>query len=214
MRRKINKNKNKIRRVPARGTMRRTTIPRPPPTVQTYRIKQKIAFYANAAITKGAVQRVNLLNMIQMATTTTQFARVLQSIRIIRLDVWSITSTATNPIGNSLEVDIQWESTRGPAATISSLQMGIEPGSWSTSPPPESLASYWSQSTSDEAEVLFFVSLPISAIMHVTFEAYVNCGNFAAITNGGSGLTVGGLYTKIAVGGGAGQLVPVDMLSF
>jgi hypothetical protein len=195
-------------------SVRRLPIPHPPPTVQGYRVKQTLGFYSTSALVKGSVTRAQLLDSVLVASTTTQFCRLFQSIVIRKVRIWSITSTSTNPIGNSLEVDLQWEATRGPAIAVSAVQMGIEPGCWETVPPPDSLASFWSQTGSDESEVLAYISCPASSIFHITFEAYLNAGTFAAITSAGSGLTVGRIYYRISTGGGGGNLAAIDMLTY
>jgi hypothetical protein len=96
--------------------------------------------------------RGSLLNLLGMAYSSTQLYRVIGSIRLRRIHIWTTTAST----GTATDSYFQWNGAYSKPTTSTSTTMGVSGIAYQTHvPPKKSLASDWSVAGSNESEVLF-----------------------------------------------------------
>ncbi len=168
---KRNKNSNNIRkrRRQRNGSRNLLSIPRLPSNTSNIEVRKMIRYNeVTAGITN--IDRKDLLNLIVLPLTTTTAAGLLKSVKIDRVQCWNVTSTATNPIGTGDDLTVTWLSSLGREITVRSTQMGVAPGYIDTSPPTNSLASFWTNISSDLSETVVEIDANNGSIIDITYS--------------------------------------------
>lgn len=165
-------------------------------------------FASNLAMSDTSITVANLLNLLVVALTAATTTRLFRSIRLRKVEAWAIgaQSAASEVIQISGLGD-------GPANFRSDVSMGITPAHVIWRPAPMSRSSLWYDTGSSEADNLFDITVPVSAIVDVTVEFIVQNPEVAGPAAGPipAGATPGSLYGCTLDGGGlAGHLVPSD----
>jgi hypothetical protein len=132
-------------------------------------------------VTAGTTQisRADLLNLIVLPSSTTQAYGLLKSCRIKAIEVWTLESSASTPLGNGGEFLLTWLSNLGDEVTKRCTQMGMAPGYLLTSPPRNSLAGFWTTAASDLTEIICEISALDGSIIDIIYE-FKFCNNNAS----------------------------------
>lgn len=174
-----------------------TAISSIPVTKQALPVRGKLLGRVITDSDQATVTRGNLLSLITMATTTTQVARLFMSVKIRRIRIWQVNSTASDPLGmmdSQYGPSVLWESNAGPIVMILRPQMGADVGCIDTRPPKSSFAGFWSLTGVDETDVLFRFSALANACIQVEFDAFINDSTVGAVTGVSAGRTAGEVY--------------------
>jgi len=163
-------------------------IAHPPQFSATKRFSGRARYVASGSTT--SITRGNLLNhlFVNQANLVTNW-RILSAIKLKSIHVWAAPPT----VGALSTASIEWFSAQGPTSIASDTAVGqSEPLAVHTSPPPNSLAGFWSYSGSNESDVLFTIVAPANAVIDITYDAILANGEAAVVvttTNNGVGGT-------------------------
>lgn len=154
------------------------------------------------------VTRAMLLNLYQMASTTTQQNRLITGIKLNRVTMWG------NPPaggGAGATVSIEWVGNQSPSTIHSDTTMGIRPAIVRSRPPVDSSNRWWSISGSNESEQLFKLSGPAGTIIDVDCSVrFVDDEAQVSGENGtGAGALAGTVYWNYLDGFASKKLAPV-----
>jgi len=114
------------------------------------------------------ITRASLLNQVVYATSTTATARIMEAVRLKKVEIW------TNPVALGAAPTtcaIEWLGENSPSVFISDTSMGVLPAHISAKPPPSSSNRWWSMSGQLETDDLFALTFPANTIIDVTVEA-------------------------------------------
>jgi hypothetical protein len=158
-----------------------------------------VRYQANASTQSGPLSftRAYMLNSLIMCTngSTTSY-RLSQAVRVNRI-------TLVTSGGGAIE----WRSTYGPSRTIAfAATSTTAAGSYTSSPPKDSLAGFWSTTGNNESEVLFRVAASSADLLtiHFSFVLEDDITNVAVTTvNAG---TTGQVYRTFLDGPRAGSV--------
>jgi hypothetical protein len=184
-------------------------IPHPPQFVATKSIRGRARYSATGSTT--SITRAALLNhlIVNTASGTANY-RILSGIRLKSVQVWASAAA----LGASVTASVEWLSVSGPSTLHSDTSVGsAQPLFLNTSPPPQSLAGFWSYTGNDEATTLFILTAPAGAIVDITYDAVVQNGETpiaATTTNNG---VVGTIYMTYLAGVTTTTVVPVSYAS-
>lgn len=145
------------------------SIPHLPSNTSNIEVQKRIRYNE---ITAGvtSINRKDLIDLIVLPLTTTTAAGLLKSVKINRIRIWSIASTATNPIGTGADCTVTWLSSLGKEVTVRSTQMGVAPGYLDTRPPRNSLASFWTSVNSDLTETVCDIDAENGSIIDINYS--------------------------------------------
>ncbi len=177
----------------------------PPQFAATKRIVGRARYLAASSSTGTSITRAILLNHLVMnsASGTTNY-RVFSGFRLKSVEMWQ-SSTSTTPLS------VEWTSSLGPSPVVSDTSVGTAfPAHVSTSPPKDSLAAFWSLTSSNESDVLLILTFDQQAVVDITFEAIIQNGEVpVAVTTTASG-TAGKVYMTYLSGATTTVLPPVS----
>jgi hypothetical protein len=167
MNRKLNKQKQRGGpRGPRRGRNNGAQLG-PPEFVPTIKDRRhKFRFLAGSPSTVS-ITRQNLLNLYVMATTATATARIIEAIRLRKIELWTQPPVLGNP---PITAQVEWLGTNSPSIVHSDTAMGVRPAHVMTKPPPTSSNQWWSISGSVETDVLFALTFPTGTVIDITCE--------------------------------------------
>jgi len=151
---------------------------RPPPFQANFRVKHRYRFQATSAGNSILITRRDLLNLNVVALTATTSARIFQSVKLNRVEMWAVAGSGTNDYGIA-SVALNWLSSFGPNTEVSNTGNAINTAHVSGSPPRSSLASFWSSGGSSESEVLFSLTFTVGTIVDVWVDAVLYDGGGA-----------------------------------
>jgi len=125
------------------------------------RIRCRLRFQKNAGASGAPINltRANLLNLMLVGSGAMLCYRIISGIKLKRFEVISTygASISSDPVAISLE----WLSNYGPSSEISDTASNVSANAClKTSPPKQSLASFWSLTGNNESEVLCKLILP------------------------------------------------------
>jgi hypothetical protein len=148
------------------------------------------------------ITRGELLNCRLMCTSGTTAYRLFQAVKVNKIEI--VTAIAAT---------FQWKSSYGPTSnTLISGTSTTAAGVYETSPPRNSLASFWSSEGSNESEVVMSVSLTQNDYITVWYSAVIQdeLANTSVTTQALN--TTGQIYTTYLDGPRfAAQYVPVGL---
>jgi hypothetical protein len=137
------------------------------------------------SITRAMMLSTYLVNL----GSTTSNARVLQAIKLNRIEIFG---AGASGVASTSFCAVQWLSTLGPATEfIDTSTSTASPPHLITTPPPNTLASFWSIAGSNETEVLLKIYCVTNSVVDVSFEAVFAdgaplLGSVITTTNAGS----------------------------
>lgn len=129
--------------------------------------------------------------------------RLLSGIRLKNIKMWSIPAVGGAPTTLSCE----WTSTYGPSKVVSDTSMGVQPAFVNTGPPPQSLASFWSLTGVNEADVIAILTYTTSTVFDIQYEAIVQNGETPVLVTASNNGVLGQVYMTPLDGVGAGREV-------
>jgi hypothetical protein len=202
------KKNNQSKRVNSRSSGRRTAIPHPPPNKPEIRVTKTFRFVAGAARSDQALTFAELLNQLEVATTATTTVRLINAVRLIKLEIWAAVAQGAAP--SLLQIT---GSGGGPGSIVSDTQMGVEPAHVVWRPPKTSRAALWGVSAVDDATVLCEYTCPVNAVIDVTMEMVLLSAIVGGPATAGSvpvGAAVGALYCDYLDGISLAHVAPED----
>jgi len=189
-------------------------VSHPPQFNATVKFARKARF---AVITGNTLNltRAMLLNHLVAAKTTTTATRLLSGIRLKSITIWAMaTSSAASTQYAPVVASVEWTSTYGPSQIISDSSMSISPAFVQTSPPRNSLASFWSLTASNESDVVAILTLPINALIDITYECILQNGETPTGVSPTNVMVAGSVYMSYLDGiAGAGLINPISYLA-
>jgi hypothetical protein len=179
--------------------------------VSSVRFKKQIRF--KCITTAGAynVTRLDLLQllMVNLAGTVVN-TRLIAGIKLNRIEMFDSQQSQTN-FGNPTSVE--WLSNLGPTTLVSGTGTTFQPAHVVSSPPPQSLCSFWSLTGSNETEILMTLTVGVGCIIDCWFDIVLFDGESVVQFNTAATGTAGQLYMGYLDGPGATFLQPVSYLS-
>jgi hypothetical protein len=186
----------------------------PPQFTATVRFARKARFLTTAPAFLS-LTRAMLLNHLVVAKTTTTATRILSGFRLKSIQIWNFpTSTSSSLQFTPSVVSVEWTSTYGPSKIIQDTSMAIQAAYVQTSPPRNSLASFWSLSGSNESDVLAILTLPTSSVIDITYECILQNGEIVTALSPTQVMTAGTVYMSYLDGiAGTGLIPPLSYSS-
>jgi len=136
----------------------------PPEFTPTILSNHKFRF-SNAISTVATITRKNLLDLVVVAITATTSGRIIEGIRLKKVEVW----TQPAVLGSAnLTSSIEWIGENSPSIVHSDTTMGIRPAHVLTRPPPSSSNRWWSMSGFQEIDDLFTITAGAESITDVS----------------------------------------------
>jgi len=173
-----------------------------------------IRFVGTSAGVAIQCTRAQMLNaIVSNVNATVNNNRILQSVLVKRIVIWSGNNPSTSTFGPTT-VTLEWNTQYGPNANISdSVIQNSAVACVDSSPPLRSLASFWSSSGSNESELLFTITTTSQVIIdvHHTFclsDLGLSTGNTVTAAVGVAGALyytaldgprVGAVFTPISL---------------
>jgi hypothetical protein len=194
------------------GSVQRTeNVAFPRSFASNVRFSHHFRFTSVGTPTVYGVNRTLLLNLLGLATTTTQVGRLFAGIKLNRVEVFGVSGAGTTGLTAST-VSVEWLSNLGPSSEKSDTGNVFNPAHVVTSPPPQCLASFWSISGSSESELLMNVVCPSGGIVDIWVDIVLNDGETPVLVTSSTTLVVGATYAGFLSGSaeGAAALEPVS----
>jgi hypothetical protein len=182
---------------------------RPPPLRPELQLSKIFRFQTNGP-GGSTVTVANLLNVLVTAVTAGTTARLIRSIRLRKVEAWSIGALG----GTSENIQIVGFGD-GPSNMRSDSSMGVTPAHVTWRPAPASRSALWYDSGVSETDNLFSIDYPQSAIVDVTLELILASGILTPgiagpATAGATALNVYGCTLDGTGRTGGGKIQPVD----
>jgi hypothetical protein len=191
-------------RRPARP--RASLVAHPPQFRSTIQVSRRVRYTASSAGSSLSLTRADLLNHLVVNTSANANARVVSGFKLNRFEIWGAGSSSFG-LGTS---SVEWTSTYGPSKVVSDTSMTIEPSHVVTTPPPQSLASFWSLTGSSESDVIAILNFPANSVLDMNYEViFQNLETPVSVSTVAAG-TVGNLYMLPLFGIVSNALVPVS----
>jgi len=213
----MNKNRKskKSRRMFKDSPRRVTSIDKevPPPFHPTVCSVHRFRFVANSAATV-TITRKNLLNLLLVATSATSTVRVIEGIRLRRVNIWSnpvigVGAAVPSPLQTA---QLEWIGENSPSTVISDTTMGVRPLHLSTSPPPSASNRWWSMSGFQETDDLFSLILPAASIVDVSVDIRFVEQEAPTAGDTPAGATLGQMYGGYLDGIATALLTPIGLV--
>jgi len=124
-------------------------------------------------VTSGHVllKNIDILNMVVLPASALTAYCLLKAAKIYSISVWAVTSTGSVPQGSGGEVIVTWHSELGKEESRRGTQIGTSPAFVKTSPPMNSLSSFWINiDTVEDSQVLVDIFTPqAGSIVSITY---------------------------------------------
>lgn len=183
-------------------------ISRPPQLRPELRLVKTIRFVAASSGSSVVLTAKNFLQLFVVALTASTSTRLLRSIRLIKMEAWSI-----GAIGGASE-DIRISGIgNGPANTRADASMGVTPAHVTWRPAPQSRSALWYDVGVNETDELVEMFFPTGAIVDVTLDLIIMDISEQAVVAGPvpASAAPGAVYCCTLDGNGlTGALDPVD----
>jgi len=120
-------------------------------------------YLAQSALTREVITRGDALNALVMGNVTTTNYRMIQAIRVTRLQLWDPSTGATTPDNPA---SIVWDGTTTQHEVYSDIAVGTANAAYiDTRPPATSNASFVSETGISESEELFDITCGPGAVL-------------------------------------------------
>jgi hypothetical protein len=187
-------------------------IPRPVQFEADIRYKKRIRYHTNQnnGVANYALLRSDLLNTLVMSVSSIagNNYRILSGIKLASIEIWSPANVGSS--GSNATCSVEWTSTYGPSSIKSDTSMGVEPAYVHTSPPPNSLASFWSISGSGESDVIAFLTVPFNSVLDIVVDCIVQNGEPPVLVTTSAAGVIGTVYTEQLDFNGSGYITPTS----
>jgi hypothetical protein len=181
----------------------------PPAFIPTLKLTHKFRF-VNAGGTTVSITRKNLLNLVLTATTATTTVRLIEAIRLKKVELW----TQPTALGNApITVQLEWLGENSPSTVTSDTTMGVRPAHIRSIPPSASSNRWWSMSGSLETDVLFSIQCPANTYCDLTAELRLVEQEAPTAGDVPAGAAVGQLYGDYLDGIAGGAWVPIGLVT-
>jgi hypothetical protein len=208
------KNNKKMRR-----NVGRLPPSREPPKVRLSQMvmKQTFRFSAGSGLTGAAINSVDFMGLLSVATASTTLTSIISAVRIRRITIYSPASSTTNANSEIIWAgNEQREQIRYNTAAVS----GAFPATTSSVPPANSDVSKWFDG-SVAAFTVCKLTVPSASIIDIKLDySLQNAIQFYTPNTytGSSGLTTGYVYfgplDRVSSGAGSTKLNPLGSVSF
>jgi len=171
---------------------RTEVIPHPPPASVQISHRSRLRFITTAAFA-GNITWQNLLDTINVATSTITAVDLFFMVKVSRVQVWVNGLTNTS---QTIELTFTGltAGTIGDEAMHTDMSMGIEPAYVNAKPSAKSQASQWQSSS---ALVAWFMDIPAAAVVDVVCEFRTNLvGTGPGTQVAPAGVTAGAVYLR------------------
>lgn len=150
--------------------------------------------------------------LVNQSSSTGNF-RILSAIKLNRVEIWGLSGSGASDYGAS-SVVVEWLSQYSPTSEVTDSGTALYPAHVVTTPPRQSIASFWSMSGSNESEVLFKVIAPPGAIMDIWYDMVLQDGQGPTSVGTTASGVAGTLYYSHADGPDASSTwAPVSLTS-
>jgi hypothetical protein len=137
---------------------------------------QKFRFQSNAAFNETNFGANDLLDLVFLATSSTNGSRVLDSVRLVSIEMWGAMASTLVPVTVEIEYVFGGAAAGGAGggdASRSSTTIGSDHPAWvKLPPPPYSNAMFWQGSGASNN--LFQLTGPLNCIIDITLEIRFN----------------------------------------
>jgi hypothetical protein len=184
-----------------------SSVQHPPQFSSTVQVSRTARFTAvGGGYPTLSITRADLLNHLLVCTLTTAHARILSGFKVNRIKMWTIGSAG---VVVPTTCSVEWTSTYGPSRIISDTSMSVAPAHINSKPPPQSLASFWSLTGSNEGDVVMIISVPQGTVIDLDYTIILQNGETAVNVVTTTSDTLGALYMCCLDGAGSfGYLKP------
>lgn len=177
----------------------------------TVNLKHQFRYLANSSGVYN-IDRAQLLSLLQVQINSgPQSARLFSGVKFNRIEV---RATGTNSGGSDITlttISVEWTSNLGPTTEVSDTGTPLNPPLIITSPPRNSLASFWSITGANESEVLFILTVNSGCVIDIWLDAVMQDGQSPVLITLSAGLTIGAVFALPLDGVGSGvHLIPVS----
>jgi hypothetical protein len=179
------------------------------------RFKHQFRFTSVGTLAGNVTQRSTILNLLGVATTTSQVARTFAGVKINRIEIFGVSGSGTTGTTAST-VSLEWLSEFGPSSETSDTGNAFNPPHLVCTPPPQSTASFWSLTGSNESVSLFSIAAPAGSVVDIWVEVVLFDAETPVLVTSTSILSIGGMYAGYLTGStGAGSyLLPVSYQAY
>jgi hypothetical protein len=181
----------------------------------TIRFKHHFRYQAASQLTAFGITRGFLLNLLVSAdgggSPSTVASRLFSGVKINRIEIRCPgAAVAAGSDTTSLTTSLEWTSTYGPSSEQSDSGTPLHPPLLMTSPPPQSLASFWSLTGSNESDVLMLLTVPTQSIVDLWVDVVLMDGQTPVAVTLATSSTDGQVYALAMDGHTSNVLVPVS----
>lgn len=207
-RRKQTQSQGRRRKQKGQGESRIVRIPR---FAATPSFSHRFRFRATGSTVPGnstmTVTRAQLMNLMSVATTTTNQFRIINAIKVKKVQMWG----PPPALGSApTSITLEWRGNNAPSVFISDTPIGVDWAYISSKPPKESNCAWWTQTNSTMTEGMFNLSCALGSIIDVHCDIrLMDQGAQDAAENGtAAGATVGRMYYNYLSGFSSAVLIP------
>jgi hypothetical protein len=177
----------------------------------TAHVRHHFRFFATTSL-NGSLTRAELLNLLVVAdSTVTEGWRIFSGVKLNRVEIRAVSQTSGAGSDTVLlTTSVEWTSTYGPSSEVSDSGTPLHPPLIITSPPSQSLASFWSLTGVNESDVLALYVVPQGAIIDIWIDAIVQDGQTPVAVPGFATMTAGQVYALALDGRASNKLQPVS----
>lgn len=184
-------------------------VEHPPSFTSTKAVNGRARFTCSTAAVDQPIRRVDLLQHLLLGAGATSAFRVIVGFRLKSVAIWAI--AGNNPTtAATATCSVEWLSEQGPTSIRSDTSLGLaQPAHILASPPPGSLAGFWSVQGSSESTSLFLITCPIGSVVDITYEFILQNGETATSVTVPAA-TPGKLFMTSLDGTASNKFVPVS----
>jgi hypothetical protein len=188
-------------------------MPFPPQFQSTVRVKHRFRFQSSANSSSNITRAILLDLLMTNLTSAHTNARLISGVKLNRVELWGVSGTNASDFA-AATLSLEWLSNLGPSSESSDTGNAFHPPHVVTTPPQQSLASFWSITGQNESEILATILVPSGSVVDIWVDLILYDGETpVTITTTQSG-TAGTTYAGYLDGAaGAGLLSPVSYTS-
>jgi len=162
-----------------------------------------------------SITRADLLNLVTVGNfSANKLYRIFSGAKLNKIEMRN--PGASSVAGSDTELttgSVEWTSTYGPSSEISDSGTPLHPLFITTSPPRQSLASFWSLTGFNESDVLMIIVVPSLAIVDLWVEFVMQDGQTPVLLTPTADPVDGQVYAVYLDGVVSGVLKPVSYTS-
>ncbi len=181
-----------------------------PPSYESSTVVNRVFRFKAAAAAANTVTVTNILDLLEVATSTTVAYRLIDAFRIKKIRIWAPPDPTT---AVPTTCSIKWYTTSGSYVQTSDTSMGTAKCAYVESKPPIGDAAFWIGSGSSLGTLLS-LQTPVGAIvdLHIVYRDILDVAGTASVNSNGTALVVGTTYLNF-LDGTAKNLVGQNVLT-